>query len=123
VAAVSEFLASGQPLHAMRDHPKHKAVLLGGMWDANLTSVASRQNWKTTWQGILKDPHVWSPRDSKGLDQNLLYDHVWKVFWGHKNTLQHDDSLTCAGFRGSVAWPIQRLMEPNNFVGSVKKQN
>ena len=32
VAAVREWLLSDRPLHAMRDHPSHKAALMAGAW-------------------------------------------------------------------------------------------
>ena len=36
VSAVKEWLASGQPIHAMRDHPAHTTPLLGAAWDARI---------------------------------------------------------------------------------------
>ena len=51
----------------------------------------------------------------------VIYRIVWKVF-GPKNTLQHDSYL-CKRYKGSIGYPTQRLMEPNNFVGSVINEN
>ena len=36
-SAVSEWLDSGQPIHAMRDHPAHNTPLLGAAWGARLS--------------------------------------------------------------------------------------
>ena len=35
VAAVKEWLQSGRPLHAMRDHPSHRAAMMAGAWGGN----------------------------------------------------------------------------------------
>ena len=39
VAAVVEWLQSGQALHVMRDHPGHKVPMLGGTWGARITQA------------------------------------------------------------------------------------
>ena len=106
----------------MRDHPEHGVALVGASWGSNLTLNLTRKKWKRVWDGMLKDKRIWSARGSWGPDQELLHNYVWKVFEGRKNTLQHD-AYTCAFFKGSVAWPTQRLVEPNNFVASVVKEN
>ena len=36
--------------------------------------------------------------------------------------MQHDAYL-CADWPGSIGWPTQRLMEPNNYVASVVSDN
>ena len=122
IAAVDEFLRSNKSLHSMRDHPYHATELLGGMWGSNMTDNKTKKKWRTAWQGMLKDQIIWSPRNAKGHDQVLLSRHVWKVFEGAKNTLQHDAYL-CGHYMGSVAWPSQRLLGSNNFVGSVINNN
>ena len=48
-SAVSEWLDSGQPIHAMRDHPAHNTPLLGAAWGARLSqnnfrSYLNKQN-------------------------------------------------------------------------------
>lgn len=122
-AAVSEFLNSGLSLHSMRDHPSHSTYILGGAWGSKLTAnIETRSKWAQAWQGMMNDNKIWSARSAKGPDQILLSHHVWRVFEGAKNTLQHDAYL-CAQYKGSVAWPTQRLIEPHNFVGSVYKDN
>ena len=102
----------------MRDHPAHSFEILGGAWGSNMTLNATKSKWKTAWSRMMNDEKIWSPRNAKGPDQILLTNHVWKVFEGAKNTFQHDSYL-CKQYRGSVAWPTQRLTGPNNFVGSI----
>ena len=66
VAAVGEFVDSGQPLHSMRDHPAHFAPLLGAAWGVNLNSKNSRGKWKKAWVKMFKDDLMWAPRSAKG---------------------------------------------------------
>ena len=51
----------------------------------------------------------------------LIFRNVWQRF-GHKRSMQHDAYL-CKQYRGSIGWPTKRLIEPNNFVGSVIEEN
>ena len=85
----------------------------------------ARDKWHQAWVLMFKDKaHIGAPRDSWGPDQGLLKLHVWKVFEGGKHVFQHDaHSCTRAKFRGSKPWPTRRLMEPNNFVASVVREN
>ena len=46
---------------------------------------------------------------------------VWNP-WGHTNVFQHD-AYTCEKFQDTVGWPTKRQSGPNNFVGSVVKEN
>ena len=46
---------------------------------------------------------------------------VWKTFGRHQ-VMQHDSYL-CKFYKGSVGFPTQRLMQPNNFVGAVEYEN
>ena len=56
--------------------------------------------------------------------QRLFYENfrwVWKP-WANKFAFQHD-AYSCETFNNTIGWPTQRLMEPNNFVASVVKDN
>ena len=50
-----------------------------------------------------------------------FYRYVWKRF-GKRMSMQHDAYL-CQQFPGSIGWPTKRLMEPNNYVASIAKDN
>ena len=121
LAAVGEFLASDMPLHSMRDHPAHLAVLVGASWGAHLNRRGARGKWKKAWEKMLQHKDAWAPRTDKGPDQMLLKNFVWPLF-KHRLVLQHDSYL-CKRYPGSVPWPKQRPEEPNNYVGSVVVQN
>ena len=120
-AAVKAFEESGKPLHCMRDHKAHGALMLGGMWGTRLDK-ATRPVWEKSWRSILKDHRSKAKSASGGPDQQLLAAYVWTNFGGKAGCLQHDSYL-CKRYPGSVPWPTQRLMEPNNYVGSVVVQN
>ena len=124
VAAVNEWLYnSTKPIHAMRDNPWHNIGMLGGAWDTDLTRETSRKGWRDAWNEMMKDPLINATRDKNGPDQLLLNRHVWRNNrFGHSQALQHD-SYFCQRYKGSISWPTKRLLEPNNFVGSVVKQN
>ena len=121
LAAVGEFLASDMPLHSMRDHPAHLAVLVGASWGTHLNRRGARGKWKKAWEKMLQHKDAWAPRTDKGPDQMLLKNFVWPLF-KHRLVLQHDSYL-CQTFRFSKPWPTKRLMEPNNFVASIYKDN
>ena len=116
VAAVSEWIKSGKPIHSMRDHPYHTVPLLGGTWGARITDKTIRQKWKETWEGILEDKLAYAPRTAKGPDQDLLRDHVWS--WGKDVAMEHD-SYRCKKYNNSIGFPTQRENEDSNFIGSV----
>ena len=53
----------------------------------------------------------------------LNFRHVWRrISFGHSQSLQHDAYL-CQSNPGSISWPTKRLLQPNNFVASVVKEN
>ena len=121
IAAVNEFLNSGLLLHSMRDHPFHGVVLLAGAWGTVLTRESARPLWRKAWREMFADNITWAGRGVRGPDQDTL-GHVWNVFGSPNNTMQHD-SYTCQWFKGSVGWPTQRKIEPNNFVGAIIAEN
>ena len=116
VAAVSEWLESGQPIHSMRDHPQHRTPLLGGTWGARITEPGVRREWKKSWEKMLGDKLAFAPRSAKGPDQDLLKFYVWP--WGKNMAMEHD-SYRCHVYKNSIGFPTQRKDEVNNFVASV----
>ena len=51
----------------------------------------------------------------------LIFRFVWRKF-GRALSMQHDAYL-CKIYKGSISWPTRRLIEPNNFVASVVREN
>ena len=87
VAAVTEWLQSGKPLHSMRDHPRDDVPLMAGMWGAR-RSEELREKWLQSWQNILKDPESRAKREMKGPDQALQARWIWP--WGKFMVMEHD---------------------------------
>ena len=50
VAAVTEWVQSGKPIHSMRDHPAHNTPLLGASWGARLDQPHGNIRHKWTRQ-------------------------------------------------------------------------
>ena len=90
VAAVREWLQSGQPLHSMRDHPAHCVPLLGGAWGLRVTRDTIRQQWARALQNIMEDPlsRLGAQGAVNGPDQDLLEKWVWP--WGQLHVMEHD---------------------------------
>ena len=114
VAAVSEWVESGAPIHAMRDNIMHSVPLLGGGWGASLSKEGIRKKWENSWLKILNDSLTYSARTRKGTDQAILTRHIWS--WNIP--LQHD-SYTCNHYPGSIGFPTQRRDQDFNFIGAV----
>ena len=80
-AAVMEWRTkSRKPLHVMRDHWRHKMVMLAGAWDADLTRHNSRQQWKVVWKQMLKSPFLYAGRKNHIPDQKLLERYQYKKY-------------------------------------------
>ena len=88
VAAVTEWLQSDRPLHAMRDHPSHRAAVMAGAWGATRSGQVLADLWLRSWQEILGDPLSRTSRGKKIPDQQLLAKWVWP--WGRLLALEHD---------------------------------
>jgi len=117
VAAVNEWISSGQPIHSMRDHPAHGTSMLGAAWGARISQPNIRHKWDKSWAKMFKDEkNMLAGRHMAGPDQDLLTWYVWS--WGKHMSLQHD-AYTCHKFHGSIGWPTERKNEPNNYVAAV----
>ena len=72
-AAVKEWREkSRKPIHAMRDHWRHKMGILAGAWGAELTRKNARIDWAAAWKVMLKNPVLYAGRDEHIPDQKLL---------------------------------------------------
>jgi len=115
-SAVSEWLDSGQPIHAMRDHPAHNTPLLGAAWGARLNQDNFRNKWRRSWDKMLIDPIMYAPRNSTGPDQTILARYIWE--WGRHMSVQHD-AYTCHAYPNTIGWPTKRQPGDDNFVAAV----
>jgi len=91
---VGEWLASDKPVHIMRDHPRHTAVIMGGMWGALNSS-----KWLPEFEKLYDD---WTGRMATGWrsgqrigkadgDQSFLRDKVWPHIKSSTQHMAHDD--------------------------------
>ncbi|TRY79883.1 hypothetical protein TCAL_05108, partial [Tigriopus californicus] len=119
-AAVQEWLDSDEPMHIMRDHPRHKIEILGAAWGTHLKRKNARGRWIKSWIKILNDTEAWASRQSKGPDQVILRRYVWP--WARRSSIQHD-SYFCRDYRGTIPFPTEREMSVNNFVAAAVKSN
>ena len=116
-AAVEEWLNTGLAFHVMRDHPRHGAVILAGMWGARL-DLGHRQIFQVAMKKMLEDLRLRDQHWYKGLDQALLRSRIWPLV--EDQTCVHDSYL-CRAYQ-SQNWrpfPTEREAGSWNFVGSV----
>lgn len=82
VRAVEEWIASGSPLHILRDHPKHEMPVMGGMWGCRA------QQFRNIRTMILK----WNRFDRYGCDQEFLARVIYPRFrdaaWIHSECIR-----------------------------------
>ena len=68
--AVDEWLASGNTLHVIRDHPWHAARIMGGMWGVRPFKLPKFKEWMDEYMKTQAGDY-WQT------DQNFLRDVVW----------------------------------------------
>lgn len=100
--AVDEWLQSGEPFHIMRDHPHHKALILGGMWGCR----------KNTIPHMATLIHEWQRFDGKWRDQEFLAQKIYPLI---KDTcLIHSEVIQ---YVGEVVHPFPTKRAAREFVG------
>jgi hypothetical protein len=103
VRAVTEWIASGRPFHAMRDWWTHTDIVLAGLW-GGVAGVLPRM-----------DEAIASYAPSKltaNIDQLFLREAVWPVIATH--TLAHDRFFTPPG---ATSFPETAHPDPTFHVG------
>lgn len=108
---VREWEASGYPVHIMRDHPRHTAPIMGGMWGAISNFLPARMLEDSLQRYTFKLSKGWRPVPSIGKsdgDQNYLRTEIWPSIKG--NHLAH--------IRGK-----KLLHTDRNFPSSLKGKN
>lgn len=112
-SAVKEWLNSGKLMHVMRDHKKHSAVILGGLWcyrNSKNRVLASRIT-----RLILDNADRRTPMQEveMGNDQIILKKFMWPFV--RNDTLQHDSYL-CKRYKGTTPYPSKRE-DNRSFIG------
>lgn len=123
VVAVKEWLSSNATIHIMRDHPKHKIEILGGMFGIKQDTAERKKMALEKFEEMIKKfGEIWK----KGNDQTALAAIVTKV--AKSDSLVHD-AYHCTSnlVKGSIPkpWPSKRDFVRNdknktlpNFVGN-----
>jgi len=76
--SVSQWFESGTAGHIMRDHPRHGAAMLGGMW--GMTAAAWKENFD--WS------QIWRFGTERGDDQIFLKNFIYPKLY--KDSMIHD---------------------------------
>ncbi len=111
-AAVEDWLASGQPYHAMRDYPGHSELMLAGMWGAhrgNLEPMGKRILTFVREAGIRLNDRV--------SDQRFLREVIWPLV--RRDILIHDDWFgfgAAVPFREEFTLPWPMHVGQNDWV-------
>eukprot|EP01080_Neovahlkampfia_damariscottae_P003740 gene3740-6628_t len=95
-SAIDEWIASGIPVHSMRDHPNHNYAFNGGMWGGvrskipNLIELSKNYDWKS-YRG----------------DMDFLSKYLYPIV---KNQMISHDSFHCFKW-GGRPFPTRRFMK------------
>lgn len=114
--AVEAWIQSGTDVHALRDHPFHAVLMLGGLWGAKGGVL------KNVEQSIKRFPrsrHPYSREHQYGADQQWLWQEVWPKL--QKSGLVHDSCLR-GKFPLGVPFPPSDD-PPERFVGEIIDEN
>lgn len=106
-AAVDEWMASGELIHCMRDHPHHSVPILGGMWGMKYGAIPD-------YADMLRR---FAKEDRLQTDQEFLAQYV---FTATRRIMQHDNGFF-THFWGGRPFPVPR--QGLEFVGQVFDEN
>lgn len=117
-SAVDDWLTSNKSFHVMRDHPKHRIRMLGGLWGfrPSFNRTLSHEILKKIY-----DPNIVVHYQGRA-DQSFLKDHVWPV--ARFDTIAHDSFHCNVDFgHKTIPFPTQRSMknDPDCYVGAVRR--
>ena len=104
-SAVDAWLTSNKAFHVMRDHPKHRSPLMGGMWGFRpaLNRSLSRVIFDKIHNRTLVERYVGRA------DQPFLTAHVWPE--ASSSILEHD-SFHCVDLFGNRTDPFPTQRPP-----------
>ena len=93
--AVEEWIASGELVHTIRDHPNHDRPLNGGMWGGTRNAVPDMAALVASWP----------TRDKYMADLYFLEQRVWPRV---KHSQLAHDAYTCHKHPNSKPFPTKR---------------
>lgn len=98
---VKTWIESSKIIHVIRDHPHHKAVIMGGLWGVTSQIKSIGINWNA----------MSNYGNDRGSDQNFLRDEVWLM-------VKHSSREFGSAFITSLARPWKSKRDPNGgFIG------
>ena len=101
----------------MKDHPHHRANIMGGMWGAKLTNETIRNKFNTSLNEMLKSQEALELR--RGADQRILTKFIGP--WVAKYAMRHQSYFCNKNNReGLRPFPTRRSEPPANFVGYIR---
>jgi hypothetical protein len=121
--SVKEWEKSRLPVHIMRDHPKHTAPIMGGMWGLRpADALPDLKKLHAEWLALLKAGRGHGPyHGRKGYDysdQNFLRAVIWPKV--KDIAMVHDDVEGRP--QGALRKPFARRRRPGEpFIGEVIK--
>jgi len=95
-AAVSEWIASGKPVHIMRDHRNHTSPMMGGMWGA-VHGFISTKDFEFLYDNWIKDLRQGKHKGQKYCkkngqsDQGFLGNKIWPLIGFKSKHIAHDN--------------------------------
>lgn len=107
--AVEDWLKTGLPFHWMRDHPKHTATVMGGMWGMRLGQYFG------DYFDIFME---WAEKESYGSDQVFLEQWLYPTMLS-QGVVYSDYMLLPRERRRE--WPVPRASD--QFIGSVVRNS
>ena len=117
--AVDEWIKSGKKFHAMRDHPQHVFVLMGGLWGGTRDAVPSMVS--------MLHEKVWSAEGRYNDDQLWLKERLWPLV---KESVLIHDAFSCLktnprgiGFPSLREYPSQQVGSRHMGPGAKEDQH
>lgn len=131
-AAVDEWLASGLPLHIIRDHPNHRRLIPAGLWGCRGNAIPDMADLIDNFKRSL-DLDVWDV-DADFLDRyvypkfigNMFVHSEFQYFHGESpKPIPHqrgeDEYLGFPPNRGEISEQRRRLFRENRHLGLTEK--
>lgn len=122
--AVKEFEKSNKMVHIMRDHKKHTAPIMGGMWGAKkgfMTFDEFREIYRKAVLFVRSGKSKWKKyyKASGCSDQGFLGNELWPLVKSPTMHLAHDDKQRKTG----QEWRFKTKLRYNRFVGQQVDEN
>jgi protein O-GlcNAc transferase len=111
--AVDQWIASGLPVHIIRDHPNHTHVMMGGTWGAVPGVIPSfEQDFNRYLSNLPRNWELFREQKFFNYDQIFLKECVWPHI--KDCHIAHDEFVRHTG--KEISFPVKRNSD-THFVG------